>query len=77
MFRLNIVDSTTILVLIGQFPKPRASFYIIMGHRGNPNVVNAMIPKRDGVHPFKDVISAFLLPHFDIFISRTCGEGIQ
>jgi hypothetical protein len=51
MFRLNVMDSTNIPVLIGQLPEPGTSLDIIMGERGNPNVVNAMIPKLYGVHP--------------------------
>jgi hypothetical protein len=77
MFWLNVIDSTEILILIGQLPEPGTPFDIIMGDRGNPNVMNAMIPKLYGVYPFKNVISAFPFPHFDILISCTCGEGIQ
>jgi hypothetical protein len=43
MFRLNVMDSTDLNILIGQLPEPRASFDIIMGDRGNPDVVNAMV----------------------------------
>jgi hypothetical protein len=51
MLWLNIMDSADILILIGQFPEPRTPLYIVMGNRGNPDVVNAMLPKLDSVHP--------------------------
>jgi hypothetical protein len=52
MLRLNIMDTADILILIGQLPEPRTPLYIVMGDRGNPDIMDTMIPKLDGVHPF-------------------------
>ena len=52
MLWLNIMDTADILVLIGQFPEPRASFHIVMCDRGYPYIMNGIIAKLDGVHPF-------------------------
>jgi hypothetical protein len=52
MLRLNFMDTADILILIGQLPEPRTPPYIVMGDRGNPDIMDTMITKLNGVHPF-------------------------
>ena len=51
MFRLNVMNSTDILILMGLLSKPRTSVDIIMGYGRDPNVVDAMSPDLNGVDP--------------------------
>ena len=77
MFWFQIMNTANVFVLIGQFPEPRASFNVIMGDGVNPDVINEMVAKLNGVYPFKYVIPACLLPHLDILIGGTCWKGIE
>ena len=53
MFRLNVMNSTDILILMGLLYKPRTSFDIIMGDRTNQNVIDILdTTDMDGVNPF-------------------------
>ena len=72
------MNTTNIFVLIGKLSEPRASFYIIMGDRANPNIIYEMvITKLNWINPFKYVIPPFPLPHPDILNGCTGGEGIE
>ena len=42
MFRLHVMDTADVFVLVGQLSEPRASFYVIMGNRGNPDIIYKM-----------------------------------
>jgi len=52
MFWLQIMNTANVLVLIGQFPKPRASFNIIMRDGVNPDIIDEMVAKLNGGNPF-------------------------
>jgi hypothetical protein len=76
MFRLKIMDTANVFVLIWEFPKPRTALNIIMGVRADPYVIYEMVAKLNRVYPFQNILSAFILPHGDIVIGGTCGECI-
>ncbi len=66
------MNAADIFFLLGQFPKPRASFDIIMGDRANPNVIDAIvIAKGDRVNPFQYVVPPFSFQHFDVIFRYT------
>jgi len=51
MLWLYIMDSANVFVLLGQFPEPRTSFYVIMGYRADPNVVYKTVSNLNGINP--------------------------
>jgi len=68
MFRLQIVNTTDVFILLWQFPKPRAPLNVLPCDRADPYVVDEMGSKLNGGNPFQYVMPSCPLPHLDVLI---------